>query len=162
VLTLSRIQDILIKDIRVGGVNMERKCTNQPFLMLMQTSKAIQERIRDEMSKNKLSITEFSVLEVLFYQGKQTIQQIGNRILISSGSMTYVIDKLEQKGIIKRNDCREDRRVIHITLTAEGMEMLENIMPKYQDIVDSIFGDLTDDESELLVNSLNKVSNRVK
>jgi MarR family transcriptional regulator, 2-MHQ and catechol-resistance regulon repressor len=141
---------------------MERKCTNQPFLMLMQTSKAIQERIRDEMSKNKLSITEFSVLEVLFYQGKQTIQQIGNRILISSGSMTYVIDKLEQKGIIKRNDCREDRRVIHITLTAEGMEMLENIMPKYQDIVDSIFGDLTDDESELLVNSLNKVSNRVK
>jgi MarR family 2-MHQ and catechol resistance regulon transcriptional repressor len=128
----------------------------------MQTSKAIQERIRDEMSKNKLSITEFSVLEVLFYQGKQTIQQIGNRILISSGSMTYVIDKLEQKGIIKRNDCREDRRVIHITLTAEGMEMLENIMPKYQDIVDSIFGDLTDDESELLVNSLNKVSNRVK
>ena len=140
---------------------MERKCTNQPFLLLMQTSKAIQERIRDEMSKNKLSITEFSVLEVLFHQGKQTIQQIGSRILISSGSMTYVIDKLEQKGIIKRNDCREDRRVIHITLTAEGMEMMENIMPKYQDIVDSFFGDLTDDESHLLVNSLKKVSNRV-
>ncbi|PAE37857.1 MarR family winged helix-turn-helix transcriptional regulator [Bacillus sp. 7884-1] len=140
---------------------MERKCTNQPFLLLMQTSKAIQERIRDEMSKNKLSITEFSVLEVLFYQGKQTIQQIGNRILITSGSMTYVIDKLEQKGVIKRNDCREDRRVIHITLTAEGMEMMENIMPKYQEMVDSFFGDLTDDESQLLVNSLKKVSNRV-
>lgn len=140
---------------------MERKCTNQPFLLLMQTSKAIQERIRDEMSKNKLSITEFSVLEVLFYQGKQTIQQIGNRILITSGSMTYVIDKLEQKGVIKRNDCREDRRVIHITLTAEGVEIMENIMPKYQEMVDSFFGDLTDDESQLLVNSLKKVSNRV-
>jgi MarR family transcriptional regulator, 2-MHQ and catechol-resistance regulon repressor len=140
---------------------MERKCTNQPFLLLMQTSKAIQERIRDEMSKNKLSITEFSVLEVLFYQGKQTIQQIGNRILITSGSMTYVIDKLEQKGVIKRNDCREDRRVIHITLTAEGMEIMENTMPKYQEMVDSFFGDLTDDESQLLVNSLKKVSNRV-
>ena len=140
---------------------MERKCTNQLFLMLMQTSKAIQERIRDEMSKNKLSITEFSVLEVLFYQGKQTIQQIGNRILISSGSMTYVIDKLEQKGIIKRNDCREDRRVIHITLTAEGMEMLENIMPKYQEMVDSFFRDLTAHESELMVNFLKKVRNEV-
>ncbi|WP_066253118.1 MarR family winged helix-turn-helix transcriptional regulator [Neobacillus drentensis] len=140
---------------------MERKCTNQPFLLLMQTSKAIQERIRDEMSKNKLSITEFSVLEVLFHKGKQTIQQIGSRILISSGSMTYVIDKLEQKGIIKRNDCREDRRVIHITLTAEGLELMENIMPKYQEIVDSFFENLTDVESELLVNSLKKVSNRV-
>ncbi|MFS0779565.1 MarR family transcriptional regulator [Neobacillus sp. 3P2-tot-E-2] len=141
---------------------MERICTNQPFLLLMQTSKAIQERLRDEMSKNNLSITEFSVLEVLYYQGKQTIQQIGNRILISSGSMTYVIDKLEQKGIIKRNDCREDRRVIHITLTADGMEMMDNIMPMYQDIVDSFFVDLTGDESQLLVNYLKKVWNRVK
>ncbi|MEH7492770.1 MarR family winged helix-turn-helix transcriptional regulator [Neobacillus niacini] len=140
---------------------MERICTNQPFFLLMQTSKAIQERLRDEMSKNNLSITEFSVLEVLYYQGKQTIQQIGNRILISSGSMTYVIDKLEQKGIIKRNDCREDRRVIHITLTAEGMEMMDNIMPMYQDIVDSFFVDLTGDESQLLVNFLKKVWNRV-
>jgi MarR family transcriptional regulator, 2-MHQ and catechol-resistance regulon repressor len=140
---------------------MERKCINQPFLLLMQTSKAIQERIRDEMSKNNLSITEFSVLEVLFYQGKQTIQQIGNRILISSGSMTYVIDKLEQKGIIKRNDCREDRRVIHITLTGEGMNMMENIMPKYQDMVDSFFGDLTGADAELMVNFLKKVSKRV-
>lgn len=140
---------------------MERKCTNQPFLLLMQTSKAIQERIRDDMSQKKLSITEFSVLEVLYYQGKQTIQQIGNRILISSGSMTYVIDKLEQKGIIKRNDCREDRRVIHITLTAEGLELMEKIMPNYQDMADSFFGDLTGDESQLLVSFLNKVINRV-
>jgi MarR family transcriptional regulator, 2-MHQ and catechol-resistance regulon repressor len=75
--------------------------------------------------------------------------------------MTYVIDKLEQKGIIKRNDCREDRRVIHITLTAEGMEMLENIMPKYQEMVDSFFGDLTAHESELMVNFLKKVRNKV-
>jgi MarR family transcriptional regulator, 2-MHQ and catechol-resistance regulon repressor len=140
---------------------MERKCTNQPFLMLMQTSKAIQERIRDEMAKNNLSITEFSVLEVLFYHGKQTIQQIGNRILISSGSMTYVIDKLEQKGIIKRNDCREDRRVIHITLTAEGMEMMENIMPKYKNMVDSFFGDLTGYDHEMMITFLRKVINRV-
>jgi MarR family transcriptional regulator, 2-MHQ and catechol-resistance regulon repressor len=127
----------------------------------MQTSKAIQERIRDEMSKYKLSITEFSVLEVLFYQGKQTIQQIGTRILISSGSMTYVIDKLEQKGIIKRNDCKEDRRVIHITLTPEGMDMMENIMPKYQDMVDSFFEDLTEDDSELMIHFFNKVRKRV-
>jgi len=51
----------------------------------MQTSKAIHERIKTEMVKNKLSITEFSVLEVLYHQGKQTIQQIAKSILISSG-----------------------------------------------------------------------------
>ncbi|WP_244933630.1 MarR family transcriptional regulator [Neobacillus mesonae] len=49
------------------------------------------------MVKNKLGISEFSVLEVLYQKGKQTIQQIGNCILISSGSMTYCLDKLEKK-----------------------------------------------------------------
>ena len=77
---------------------MEEICTNQAYLELMQTSKAIQDCIKAEMMTNKLNITEFSVLEVLYFKGKQTIQQMGNSILISSGSMTYVIDKLEQKA----------------------------------------------------------------
>ncbi|WP_338048424.1 MarR family winged helix-turn-helix transcriptional regulator [Peribacillus alkalitolerans] len=100
---------------------MESKCTSEPFMLLMQTSRANQERIREDLTQNNLSNTEFSVLEVLFHNGKQTIQQIGNSILISSGSMTYVIDKLEQKAILKRNACPEDRRVIHVTLTDDGL-----------------------------------------
>ncbi|MDR4947491.1 MarR family winged helix-turn-helix transcriptional regulator [Neobacillus cucumis] len=84
---------------------MERKCSNLPFLLLMQTSKVIHERIKEEMAKNKLGITEFSVLEVLYRKEKQTIQQIGKSILISSGSMTYVIDKLEQRSLLSRHAC---------------------------------------------------------
>src|SRR3954468_9280752 len=94
----------------------------------MQTSKSIQERIRIEMIKNKISITEFSVLEVLYLKGKQTIQQIGHSILIFSGSMTYVIDKLEEKGLLKRNACPDDRRAIHVTLTDKGMDMMVELL----------------------------------
>ncbi|MFL6560458.1 MAG: MarR family winged helix-turn-helix transcriptional regulator [Bacillus sp. (in: firmicutes)] len=140
---------------------MERKCTNLPFLVLMQTSKAIHERIKEEMTRNKLSITEFSVLEVLYQKGKQTIQQIGNCILISSGSMTYVIDKLEQKGLIKRNDCPDDRRVIHVTLTDEGNKLMEEIMPKYHLLVDHMFDSLNSDEAETFVQLLKKVRNNL-
>lgn len=140
---------------------MERRCTNLPFLILMQTSKSIHERIKEEMTRNKLSITEFSVLEVLYQKGKQTIQQIGNCILISSGSMTYVIDKLEQKGLINRNDCPNDRRVIHVTLTDEGNELMEEIMPKHHKLVDHMFDSLNSNEAETLVQLLKKVRNNV-
>ena len=140
---------------------MERKCTNQPFLVLMQTSKAIQERIRMEMMKNKLNITEFSVLESLYQRGKQTIQQIGQSILISSGSMTYVIDKLEQKGLLKRNACPNDRRAIHVTLTDDGENLMKKMMPEHEELVDYMFGSLNDDEAETIVKLLNKVSKRV-
>ncbi|MFK9092756.1 MarR family winged helix-turn-helix transcriptional regulator [Bacillus salipaludis] len=138
---------------------MERKCTNLPFLILMQTSKAIHERIKEEMTKNKLSITEFSVLEVLYQKGKQTIQKIGNSILISSGSMTYVIDKLEQRGLLSRNACPDDRRVIHVILTDDGKELMEEIMPKYHELVDSMFDSLNSNEAETLVHLLKKVRN---
>jgi MarR family 2-MHQ and catechol resistance regulon transcriptional repressor len=128
----------------------------------MQTSKAVQERMRLEITKYNLSITEFSVLEVLYNKGKQTIQQIGKSILISSGSMTYVIDKLEQRGILYRNACPDDRRVIHVTLTDDGNELIENIMPKHQELVDYMLGSLNNDEAETLVKLLKKVSKRLK
>ena len=136
---------------------MDRKCTNQTFLVLMQTSRAIQDRIRADMANYNLSITEFAVLEVLFHKGKQTIQQVAKSILISSGSMTYVIDKLEQKGLLKRNACPEDRRVIHVTLTDTGTDLMNEIMPKHEGFVDYIFESLDKDETEIIVNLLKKV-----
>ncbi|WHY94599.1 MarR family transcriptional regulator [Neobacillus cucumis] len=127
----------------------------------MQTSKAIHDRIKDEMAKNKLGITEFSVLEVLYEKGKQTIQQIGNCILISSGSMTYVIDKLEQRGLLSRNACPDDRRVIHVTLTDDGNRWMNEIMPKYNEIINNMFDSLGSDEAGTLVQLLKKVRNKV-
>jgi MarR family transcriptional regulator, 2-MHQ and catechol-resistance regulon repressor len=138
-------------------LDVERKCTNQSFLLLMHTSKAIQDHIKDDMSKNNLSITEFSVLEVLYHKGRQTIQQIAQSILISSGSMTYVIDKLEQRGLLKRNACPGDRRAIHITLTLDGSELMEKIMPEHENLIDSMFDSLTADEDEELVRLLKKI-----
>jgi MarR family 2-MHQ and catechol resistance regulon transcriptional repressor len=140
---------------------MERKCDNLPFLILMQTSKAIYDRIKEQMAKSELSITEFSVLEVLYQKRKQTIQQIGNCILISSGSMTYVIDKLEQRGLLSRNACPDDRRVIHVTLTNDGNRLMNEIMPKYHEFVHHMFDSLNSDEAETLVQLLKKVRNKV-
>ncbi|MDR7235912.1 MarR family winged helix-turn-helix transcriptional regulator [Neobacillus drentensis] len=140
---------------------MERKCSNLPFLILMQTSKAIHDRIKDEMAKNKLGITEFSVLEVLYQKGKQTIQQIGTCILVSSGSMTYVIDKLEQRGLLSRNACPDDRRMIHVILTDDGNKLMNEIMPKYHEFVDNMFDTLTSDEAGTLVNLMKKVRDKV-
>jgi MarR family transcriptional regulator, 2-MHQ and catechol-resistance regulon repressor len=140
---------------------MERKCTNLPFLTLMQTSKRVHDRIKEEMTKNKLSITEFSVLEVLYHKGKQTIQQIGKSILISSGSMTYVIDKLEQRGLVSRNACPEDRRVIHVLLTDDGNTLMNEIMPTYHQLISSMFDSLSDEDAETFVHLLSKVKEKV-
>ena len=136
---------------------MEEKCKNETFLVLMQTSKAIHEKIRMEISNYKLNITEFSVLEVLYRKEKQTIQQIGSSILISSGSMTYVIDKLEQKGLLNRHACPGDRRAINVSLTEAGIDVISNIMPKHHELVEDMFKSLTKEEQDTIVELLKKV-----
>src|SRR3954464_4692375 len=141
---------------------MEGKCTNQPYLLLMQTSKAIQEKIKVEMINHNINITEFSVLEVLYLKGKQTIHQIAKSILITSGSMTYVIDKLEQKGLLRRKACPDDRRAIHVILMDDGIDLMNKIMPKHQGLIDDMFGSLNHDEIETIVKLLKKVSKRIE
>ncbi|MGG5253655.1 MarR family winged helix-turn-helix transcriptional regulator [Neobacillus sp. SM06] len=139
---------------------MEKQCSNLPYLALMQTSKAVQDRIRLEMTKNNLSLTEFSVLEILYFKAKQTIHQVGNRVLISSGSMTYVIDKLEKRGLLNRIACPDDRRVIYVALTEEGIRLMGTIMPEHQEMIDYLFGCLNKGEAEQLAKWLKQVSER--
>lgn len=65
--------------------------------------------------------TAFAVLEVLYYKGPQPIQQIGAKLLLQSGNVTYVIDKLEAAGYLQRQPCPRDRRVIFAELTPKEM-----------------------------------------
>lgn len=140
---------------------MDGKCENQAYLLLMKTNKAIQERIRLEMITNGLNVTEFSVLEVLYLNGKQTMHQIGDSIFVSSGSLTYVINKLEQKGLLKRNACLNDRRVIHVELTNNGISLMNEIMPDHRNFINYMFESLNEEESQTIVKLLGKVSERV-
>ncbi len=71
--------------------------------------------------------------------------------------MTYVIDKLEQRGLLNRNACPGDRRAIHVTLTRDGEELMEKIMPDHEDLIASMFDSLTADEEEELVRLLGKI-----
>jgi MarR family 2-MHQ and catechol resistance regulon transcriptional repressor len=75
--------------------------------------------------------------------------------------MTYVIDKLEQRGLLSRNACPDDRRVIHVTLTNDGKLLMNEIMPKYYEFVNHMFDSLDSDEAETLVQLLKKVRNKV-
>ena len=68
------------------------------FIVLSRAHKAINEATNQFIQKNGLNPTEFAVLELLYHKGRQPLQQIGNKILLASGSITYVVDKLEKRG----------------------------------------------------------------
>ena len=70
------------------------------FIVLSRSSKVILEEAHTLIEKHGLNPTEFGVLELLHHRGRQPIQKIGQKILLRSGSMTYVVYNLEQRGFL--------------------------------------------------------------
>ncbi|MEK3888863.1 MarR family winged helix-turn-helix transcriptional regulator [Bacillus sp. FSL K6-3431] len=136
---------------------MSKNLSLKSFVVLMKSSKSVQERIKKDISSYGMGISDFTVLEALYHKGKQTIREISNAVLINTGSITYVIDKLEGKGLLERNDCKEDRRVVHIQITEQGKQIMDEIFPKHQKVIEDIFSEITLEEKQSLIDILKRV-----
>lgn len=101
--------------------------------------------------------TAFAVMEVLYYKGSQPIQQIGAKLLLQSGNVTYVIDKLEAGGLLKRQPCPRDRRVIYAELTEKGQELMDTLYPEFAERIDYALSGLNEEEKEMMINLLKKM-----
>ncbi|WP_054956429.1 MarR family winged helix-turn-helix transcriptional regulator [Paenibacillus dakarensis] len=93
-----------------------------------------------------LNSTEFGVLDVLYHKGPQPLQKIGEKVLISSGNITYVVDKLQKKNLLVRRASAEDRRVIYAELTEEGTRLFENIFASHKEKIMKAVSGLSDEE----------------
>lgn len=127
------------------------------FVVLSRAVQSVTKRIEEDIKRYGLNPTEFAVLELLFNKGDQPIQKIGEKILLASSSITYVVDKLEKKQLLVRKPCPKDRRVTHASITSAGAELLSNIFPQHKEAIQQIFGGLDSDEKEKMIEQLKKL-----
>lgn len=128
------------------------------FISIMKTAKMMQDLMKTELSKFNLSPTEFSVLEVLYVSGRQTVHEVAERILLAASSMTYVIDKLENRQLLKRSDCNEDRRAVYVELTDGGNGLMRHVYPPYLGKIDDLFSGISDEEKTTIKNVFTKLA----
>ena len=134
----------------------------QALIAILRTSDALENMVRKDVSCYNLNLTEFSVLELLYHKGSQTIQTIKNKILIASSSTTYVIDQLVKKGYVKRELCQADKRVTYAEITEEGKKLMGDIFPKHASRIENNFENLTEEELVQLKSLLRKVTQEKK
>jgi MarR family 2-MHQ and catechol resistance regulon transcriptional repressor len=104
-----------------------------------------------------LNRTEFGVLELLYHKGAQPLQQIGGKVLMSSGNITYVVDKLEQKQFVRRKASSEDRRLIYAEITDAGKQLLDEVFPKHAAVIHEAMNGITDEEKRVASQLLKKL-----
>jgi MarR family transcriptional regulator, 2-MHQ and catechol-resistance regulon repressor len=125
--------------------------------IMLRATHSVEEVLRQDIASYDFNTTEFGTLEFLYHKGKQPIQNICNRLLMANSSMTYVIDKLEKKQLVKRVIDPNDRRSTHIELTEEGLQMIQSIFPQHEARINQIFSILTEEELRSFKYLLKKV-----
>ncbi|MFC5602885.1 MarR family winged helix-turn-helix transcriptional regulator [Sporosarcina koreensis] len=132
------------------------------FIVLSRASKVVLEEANRLIESYKLNPTEFAVLELLYHKGRQPIQKIGQKILLSSGSMTYVVDKLEKKGLLERVYCTEDKRITYMSITAAGKALIEEIFPSHEEKISELMSALSESEQDTAIELLRKLGLSIK
>ncbi|MFD1991009.1 MarR family winged helix-turn-helix transcriptional regulator [Paenibacillus nicotianae] len=114
----------------------EEKESLHLLIILSRAYQAVMNQVNDDIQSYGLNPTEFGVLDFLYHsENPQPLQKIGQKVLISSGNITYVVDKLEKKKMLCRRACDNDRRVIFAELTAEGNQFFESIFTGHKQAI---------------------------
>ncbi len=126
---------------------------------LLTTSSWINEKVNDFFKKYELSQQQYNVLRIL--RGKKgvpaNLSDIQQRMISPMSNTTRLIEKLRQKELVTRYECKENRRKIEILITKRGLQLLNTIDPVLIKYETEILKQLEVPEKQQLEILLNKL-----
>src|SRR5437867_12373760 len=101
------------------------------WIVLARAFDAVNRHSRASIARFGLDTTEFGVLEELYHKGELRVCEVQRRILVESSSTTYVVDKLCERGLVRRRPSSAGSRVTLLALTPAGRRLLQQIFPPH-------------------------------
>jgi MarR family 2-MHQ and catechol resistance regulon transcriptional repressor len=126
-------------------------------LVLWKAAKAVEKADRTSIAETGLHLSDFQIMEVLLHKGPQPINAIGEKVLLTSGSMTAAANRLEKKGLVKRVQDPSDGRCFYVHLTDEGLHIIEKAFLLHQQNLERVAAVLSPGERDELVRLLKKI-----
>ena len=126
-------------------------------LVLWKAAKAVEKVDRESIDQTGLGLSDFTIMEALLHKGPLTINQIGQKVLLTSGSMTAAVNRLERKGLVKRIQDASDGRCFYVRLTKRGRKVINDAFYRHQQNLEKLAEVLTREERTELVRLLRKL-----
>lgn len=118
------------------------------WVVLARAFDAVSAHAAAHVASHGLSGTEFAILEALYHKGDLLLGDLQRKILVSSGGVTYLVDRLTEKGLVERRECAEDRRARYASLTRKGTALLDRIFPEHAERIALALAGLTPQEQQ--------------
>jgi MarR family 2-MHQ and catechol resistance regulon transcriptional repressor len=109
-----------------------------------------------------LGLSDFGVLEALLHKGPLPVNALRQKVLLSSGSMTAAVDRLEQKGLVKRANAPDDRRSRIVHLTGKGSKLISELFSLHAHDMEKVFSYLNVVERKTLSDLLRKLGSELE
>lgn len=127
------------------------------WLILMKAYRALAQVDAKSIAAAGLGLSDFAVLEILLHKGPLPVNTIGRQVMLTSGSITTAIDRLEKKRLVRRQACPKDRRVTYVTLTAPGRTLIRRVFKLHAQRLETVFALLSETERSALATLLKKL-----
>jgi MarR family 2-MHQ and catechol resistance regulon transcriptional repressor len=127
------------------------------WIVLARCHRALSQIAERSVVDAGLGLTDFAALEALLHKGPLTITEIQSKVGLASGSMTAAVDRLERKGLLKRNPVAGDRRARVLDLTPQGRRVIEKAFRRHAAELESAMAVLSQTEKRNLHALLKKL-----
>jgi MarR family 2-MHQ and catechol resistance regulon transcriptional repressor len=128
------------------------------FLVLWKAARAVESYAEKSITELEMCGSDFAVLEALLHKGPLPVNEIGKKILLTSGSITVAIDRLEKRGLVERRAHGTDRRARIVHLTKAGRKLITRIYGEHAaDMEKLAAASLTKGERKTLISLLKKI-----
>jgi MarR family 2-MHQ and catechol resistance regulon transcriptional repressor len=130
------------------------------YIKLTRASEAFITRLHQRGAFAGLTVSQFGVLEILYHLGPMCLGDISSKLLKSGGNLTLVIDNLEKRKLVQRQRDAKDRRMIIVSLTSAGQELISSIFPAHAAAIAEEMSGLTTQEQQLLSDLCRKLGKK--
>lgn len=131
----------------------------QALLQLLRTADTLWNASRLFFEPWQLSPSQFNVLNLLHSTpGGLSQTELGRQLIMHRSNLTGLVDRLEKRGLVKRQDVAGDRRAYRVMLTAAGAKLLDEILPRYYAGAERVWGGISAKRIADLVMDLKRVA----
>lgn len=116
------------------------------WVVLARAYQSVARHSSADIARHSLSTGEFAVLEALYHRGPLLLGELQEKILVSSGGITYLVDRLEARELVERQECPGDRRARYAALTERGRDLIRRIFPDHAEAIAHAVAELSPEE----------------
>lgn len=127
------------------------------WIILSRAYHAVEAHARADFSRQGLTPGEFGALEALYHLGPLSLGTLQEKILVSSGGITWVADRLEERGLLVRSPSPTDRRVTLVRLAPDGRALMDRIFPMHREVLERALGGMPESEMSTLADALRRL-----